>query len=93
MVVLPVTLLIDRAILSCLCILGEHDNGGCSGLPDHPPEVVDSRVFGALGSHKLFVGIVATNIVGVDVVGALQPRYRAQLHSGVVVRQNVAIPR
>ena len=80
------------AIRPPLTEFGEHDNSWRPCLPDHSPEVFDCRLLGSLGSNKLLLGVVASDVVGVDEVRAQDSLDRAQFHSGVVVRKHVPIP-
>ena len=53
------------AYLASLCDLGEHDHGGKTMLPDHPPEVPD-----CVGHRTL------SSDVGIGAVVTLQQRER-----------------
>ena len=81
------------ALLSALLIApGEHHDGPGVRLPAHSPEVVPRGMKGTLGHYELPLRVEAGDEAGVDEVAALLIICWLQLHSTVVVRQDVREP-
>ena len=72
---------------------GQHHDGSAVGLPAHPPEVVPGGVQRTLGHDELSLGVEAGDEVSIDVVAAILIISRLQLHSAVIVGQDVGEPR
>ena len=71
---------------------GQHDDGPRICLPAHSPEIVPRGVKGTLGHYELPLRVEAGDEAGVDEVAALLIICWLQLHSTVVVRQDVREP-
>ena len=71
---------------------GQHHNGPRVGLPAHSPEIVPRGVKGTLGHYELPLRVEARDEAGVDEVAALLIICWLQLHSTVIVRQDVREP-
>ena len=71
---------------------GQHDDGPRVGLPAHPPEVVPRRVQGTLRHYELPLRVEAGHEAGVDEVAPFLVVRRLQLHSAVVVWQDICEP-
>ena len=71
---------------------GKHHNGPRICLPAHSPEIVPRGVKGTLGHYELPLRVEAGDEAGVDEVAALLIICWLQLHSTVVVRQDVREP-
>ena len=79
-------------MFASLLLVAGHDDDLDLLLHDHPPPVVDGVGEGPLARD---VGIAAArplDVVGVDVVGARDPRVLGQHHPAVVEREDVLIP-
>ena len=71
---------------------GQHHDGPGVCLPAHSPEIVPRGVKGTLGHYELSLRVEAGHEAGVDEVAALLVICWLQLHSTVVVRQDVREP-
>ena len=71
---------------------GQHHDGPRICLPAHSPEIVPRGVKGTLGHYELPLRVEAGDEAGVDEVAALLIICWLQLHSTVVVRQDVREP-
>ena len=71
---------------------GQHDDGPRICLPAHSPEIVPRGVKGTLGHYELPLRVEAGDEAGVDEVAALLIICWLQLHSTVVVRQDIREP-
>ena len=68
-----------------------HNNCLCVLLPHHSPEVVYSLWEGSLGSNISPLLAITVEVVSVNVIRPGYALYRRQVHSAVIIRDNVVV--
>ena len=68
-----------------------HNNCLCVLLPHHSPEVVYSLWEGSLGSNISPLFAITVEVVSVNVIRPRYALYRRQVHSAVIIRDNVVV--